>query len=174
MNFLMFSALNAGSSPSPLVVSLALFFSKYAPYCLMAYCGVAFVFGNARLRATLFVTVIAALVAAAISWLLGRYAYSPRPFVDSVGHVLLEHKDNASFPSNHMMFMMIFAASFLQGRYIKTGLAFFALALAIGWSRIYLGVHYPVDIAGGALIGVGTAICVGRILRPRANSIFGL
>lgn len=167
MNTTIFLAINAGSNPSSAVVSLALFFSKYVPYFLMGYCALAFIFGNTRLRITLFITVIVASVAAAISWLIGHYAYVPRPFVDSVGHLLLAHKDNASFPSNHMMFMTIFATTFLFAKQIKTGVLFCLLALGIGWSRIFLGIHYPADIAGGALIGVIVSVLLCRLLQPR-------
>lgn len=166
MNTTIFLALNAGSDPHPIAVSLALLFSKYVPYPLMGYCAFAFLFGGRRLRMTLLVTMAAASIAAVISWLIGHYAYMPRPFVDSIGHVLLDHKDNASFPSNHMMFMTIFATTFLLARQRKTGLLFCLLALCIGWSRIFLGVHYPADIAGGALIGTIVSVLSWRIL-PR-------
>lgn len=167
MNSTIFLALNAGSNPSPVVVSLALFFSKYVPYSLMGYCALAFIFGGTRLRITLFVTIIVALVAAVISWLIGHYAYVPRPFVDSLGHVLLDHRDNASFPSNHMMFMVIFATTFLMAKRIKTGLLFGLLALGIGWSRVFLGVHYPADIAGGALIGTFISVALWGLFHRR-------
>lgn len=170
MNSTIFLALNAGSNPNPAVVLLALFFGKYVPYFLMGGCALAFIFGDLGLRRTLLVTVIAASVAAVISWLIGRYAYVPRPFVESIGHVLLTHKDNASFPSNHMMFMTIFATTFLLGKKVKIGLLFSLLTLCIGWSRIFLGVHYPADIAGGALIGVIVSVLLWRFLQPRIRS----
>lgn len=93
--------------------------------------------------------------------------YVPRPFVDSVGHLLLDHKENTSFPSNHLMFMTIFATVFLLAKRIKTGLLFSLLALGIGWSRVFLGVHYPADIAGGALIGVIVSALLWRLLQPQ-------
>ncbi|MCQ9616497.1 phosphatase PAP2 family protein [Paenalcaligenes niemegkensis] len=167
MNLTIFLALNAGSSPSPAAVALALFFSKYVPYCLMAYCAVAFLFGGKELRFTLLITLVAASVAAAVSWLIGHYAYVPRPFVEAVGHALLTHKDNASFPSNHTMFMVIFATTFLMDKQRKIGLLFSILALCIGWSRVFLGLHYPADIVGAVVIGMIVSLLVWMLLRPR-------
>lgn len=148
-------------------VTLALIFGKYVPYCLMGYCIVAAVLGDRKIRMVLLFTLIAASIAALISWTIGYFVYTPRPFVESVGHTLLSHKDNASFPSNHMMFMTIFAYVFLKSGYKKTGLVFMFLALSIGWSRIFLGVHYPVDILGGALIALIVSAVFMKLLKAR-------
>ena len=60
--------------------------------------------------------------------------------------------DDYSFPSGHT------TAAFSIGMSIAfrfTGLATFSLILAtlVGFSRIYLGVHYPTDVAAGAIVG---------------------
>lgn len=63
-----------------------------------------------------------------------------------------------SFPSGHSMaaFTVYGALTFLLWRHMRTGEArallvavCFILTAAIGWSRIYLGVHYPSDVIGG-------------------------
>ncbi len=99
----------------------------------------------------------------------------PRPSV-----VLpLAPMDAWSFPSGHaMMTMAIFLAlAVLIGRGVRSGrmraaLVGTALALSAvtGFSRFYLGVHYPSDVAAGWLLGVSWA-CVcwlieGRLRRP--------
>ncbi len=38
--------------------------------------------------------------------------------------------------------------------------------VAIGWTRIYLGVHYPSDILAGWLVSIGWAVGVSLIVRP--------
>lgn len=167
MNNSIFLVLNAGSDPNSAVLVFALFLSKFLPYLLMGFCGLAFILGSKKIRVTLLTIALAALVATIVSWLIGHYAYTPRPFVQGIGHVLLAHTDNASFPSNHMMFMSIFATMFMVSGQQKIGVLFTCLAVAVGWSRIYLGVHYPMDILGGALIGVMVSILVWKAIRPR-------
>ena len=57
-----------------------------------------------------------------------------------------------SFPSNHAS--NTFAAATLMSLCFRnTTLLAFALALLVGYSRVYLKVHYPSDILGGALYG---------------------
>jgi len=59
---------------------------------------------------------------------------------------------NFSFPSNHALNNFA-AATFLFKLYPKYKWAFFITAILVSLSRVYLGVHYPSDILGGAIIG---------------------
>jgi len=57
-----------------------------------------------------------------------------------------------SFPSGHAT--NIFAAMvFLSLRYKKYAPLFIAVAVAVAYSRVYVGVHYPLDVLGGAVLG---------------------
>ena len=62
-----------------------------------------------------------------------------------------------SFPSAHaaFSFMMATLLAFWFPRY---QIIFFIVAGFIGWTRIYLGLHYPTDVVVGALVGYGITI----------------
>ena len=84
--------------------------------------------------------------------LVGR----PRPWLDVPGLTALvaEHDPN-SFPSGHTCAAFAFAAGVWRGtpeRWMKW--AALALAVFMGLSRLYVGVHYPSDVLVGALVGV--------------------
>jgi membrane-associated phospholipid phosphatase len=76
--------------------------------------------------------------------------------------VMVPH--DASFPSGH-------AATSFAGATVLTlarprwAPAFYLLALAIGFSRVYVGVHYPLDIVGGAILGIGVALALRLLAR---------
>ena len=59
-----------------------------------------------------------------------------------------------SFPSAHAAFSFMMA-TLLALWFPRYRIIFFIVAGFIGWTRIYLGVHYPTDVIAGALLGYG-------------------
>ena len=80
---------------------------------------------------------------------------------------LLTIPHSHSFPSGHSA--TAFAAATVLGWLVpRAAPAFFTLALAIGYSRIYVGVHWPLDVVVGALTGVVTALLLLAVARRRS------
>ncbi len=50
----------------------------------------------------------------------------------------------------------------------KFGLLLLPIGLAVGWGRVYLGAHFPLDILGGAALGVFSAFIVRSVPWRRA------
>jgi undecaprenyl-diphosphatase len=59
-----------------------------------------------------------------------------------------------SFPSGHAMYAFMMA-TLLTHWFPKFQIIFFLLAGFIGWTRIYLGLHYPTDVIVGGILGYG-------------------
>lgn len=68
-------------------------------------------------------------------------------------NLLIGAKKSLSFPSSHAV--NNFSVAFFLSRYFKDySKYFFSVASLVAFSRIYVGVHYPSDVIGGALIGL--------------------
>jgi undecaprenyl-diphosphatase len=103
--------------------------------------------------------VAAGAVAAGAAWALANLAKAiadrPRPYDVVAGAVLRQQPAHGtSFPSSHTAVTVAVVIALLP--FLPRALAGVAIAYAVlvGWSRIYLGVHYPLDILGGAGIGI--------------------
>ena len=73
--------------------------------------------------------------------------------------LLVDCGSGFSFPSSHAVNNFA-GATILSHFYRKYAWGWFSLASLIALSRPYIGVHYPSDIAGGAVIGWACAICL--------------
>jgi membrane-associated phospholipid phosphatase len=101
-----------------------------------------------------------------LNLLIKQLVRRPRPFVTDIHLTAVYHPGEYSFPSGHTSssFSAITALSRAYPRWyvIAPSLLW---ASAVGYSRLYLGVHYPTDVTAGAVLGAGTAFAM-NFLRP--------
>ncbi|MCF7824552.1 MAG: phosphatase PAP2 family protein [Candidatus Marinimicrobia bacterium] len=88
----------------------------------------------------------------------------PRP--ESISHLV--QADDWSFPSGHSQAAMVLWGWLAWELKEKRGTIVAAILIAgVGFSRIYLGVHYPSDVLGGFLLGLATIAIYGWLLKLR-------
>jgi undecaprenyl-diphosphatase len=85
------------------------------------------------------------------------------------------HELDYAFPSGHAMSSMTFAVVLLVLLWGKPGSWLAASAgglfvVTIGWTRLYLGVHYPSDVLGGWLLALGWTMVMAWLIRPVERS----
>ena len=85
--------------------------------------------------------------------------HTERPFLSLLNVHNLVTESGYSFPSGHATFFMALAFSIFFS-HKKAGYWFMFFALLIGLARIIAGVHFPIDILGGFILGAGTAYLV--------------
>ena len=75
-----------------------------------------------------------------------------------VGRTIIFHVPNGSFPSDHMLIFSTIAFSYFFSKQRIIGLGLIGLAWLVAWSRIYLGVHFPLDMLGAFFIALAINI----------------
>ncbi len=85
---------------------------------------------------------------------LGKFAIDRRrPHVDPLVHV----PHTPSFPSGHAATSFACAATLARFVPRRVGVLLYVLATLIAFSRVYLGVHYPLDVLAGCVLGLAIA-----------------
>lgn len=136
-------------------------------------------------RAAILWIIIACGLAYAFNLLIEQFVFEPRPFVSHKVHLLVAHAADASFPSDHLawsfaaigMLLFAFLPFFTSTRAndqtaprpsllrkpVWYLIAAFVIGCCIGYARVYVGVHYPGDILGGAIDGLIAALIVTAV-----------
>jgi undecaprenyl-diphosphatase len=82
-------------------------------------------------------------------------------------HALVARPHTHSFPSGHAT--TSFACATVIALLVpRVRIPALVLAAAVAWSRVYVGVHFPLDVLAGAALGAAIGYCVVRFLPPLA------
>ncbi len=159
LNQSLFLWINASPSASSGVLGLARVCAVYLVWLVPLTLLLGWRTSNWSARRGLLVAVAAALLAWLLAHALGALWPHPRPFMLSLGTNALHHAPSNSFPSNHLTFVWsVAAALLLQPRWRKLGGSLALFGLPVAWSRIYLGVHFPLDMVGALGVGLLSAV----------------
>lgn len=164
MNISLFLVINSWAGQYGWLDKLMIFSAEWLGYILIGIAVLLFLKNKQKYRGMLIVSLVSAVVARFIFVEIIRYFYyNPRPFLvlENI-NVLLNHETSSSFPSGHATFYFALA----MGVYLynkKAGYIYFVLAGLMGFARIFVSVHWPLDIIAGAGLGVVTAITVNII-----------
>ncbi|EEK44702.1 Bacitracin transport permease protein BCRC [Bacillus cereus m1293] len=126
--------------------------------------------GSRKSRMMVIQAMVAFVIAEVIGKVAGKFHLNYQPF-EVLPHVnkLVDHAVDNSFPSDHTILFFSICFSFSLVRK-KAGWLWLILAFCVAISRIWVGVHYPFDIAVGALIGCISAI-ISYWLVPKLSFI---
>ncbi|MCP8971336.1 undecaprenyl-diphosphatase [Ectobacillus ponti] len=179
MNYTVFQWINGWAGHAASLDTTMVFITNSAPVVAVVFMLLLWFSKASRSSAiakqyTVLYTVISMMLALVINVALHHLYYHARPFVTHHVHQLVSHSKDSSFVSDHGVLVFTIAFMLLL-RKDAWGYAALIWAVLVGISRMYVGVHYPADILGAAVLSWGTGAIVllsaGRI-EPVAQVIF--
>jgi undecaprenyl-diphosphatase len=158
LNRTLFLWLNAPAHPDAPWLTLATTLADYGILLVPALLAAGWLWGGARRRVVMLVATMAGLIGLSINQMIGLTWMHPRPFMIDLGHTFLAHASDSSFPSDHATLLWSVAFATLRNRDLRpAGAALALFGVAVAWARIYLGVHFPLDMAGAAAVALASA-----------------
>jgi undecaprenyl-diphosphatase len=175
LNHALFLWLNAPEQPNTLALTLAIPLAERLIWAVPILVGIGWLGGNENTRRSMLVATASGMLGLLVNQIIGLVWTHPRPFMIGLGHTFIPHVADSSFPSDHLTLWWAVALSFLmqQGSQ-RLGAILALLGVPIAWARIYLGVHFPFDMLGAAVVAALSAWLTLRAARWYLEPIFRL
>lgn len=159
----LFFAVNRYAGRMPGIDGLArLLINDYAvPTALAMLAWAMWLTGDPKRQAAVLRAIIAVPLSGLILEVMNAFYFRPRPFTDHEVHLLFYHPSDSSFPSNAATVAWAMAIALWTGD-PKMGRIGMVLATGISWARVYGGVHYPLDVVAGGLLGAALSLGLTR------------
>lgn len=156
---------------------LGIFFATYLPYFVtLIFIGILLAQKDWRRKLRLFLfSAICVITSMGIIKSILNYAFfRPRPYIEFGMTPLIDPAGTASFPSSHAILFFTLATLMFFWIDRRWGGWFLAGAALIGLARVFVGVHYPIDIIAGAAIGFITPFLIKYFLPEMVSENKGL
>lgn len=158
LNLVLLSLLNQMTISSPFLSALMVFVSGPLAFLVFPLIFIVFLFTfSVHKMNAIALTVLSISLSWFVAETIKHITKIPRPFLSMQTITPLTTPIGYSFPSEHAaVYATLAVISYTID--IRLGVAFTFLAVLVGISRVALGVHYPLDVFVGYLIGIGVGL----------------
>lgn len=162
LNYSLFSSINKFAGYNPIFDTTAELIAEYLPFLFILVMLYYWFFKkDDTFRINLLSVGWSTLLALLVNFLITLFYFHPRPFMIHMGKLLIPHGTETSFPSDHATFMFSIAFAFIiHDEFRIIGIVFSLFALIGGMARVFLGVHFPFDIAGSMGVSLISSIII--------------
>jgi len=158
INETLFLLINAPATPDVFLLAIAKVLAEQAIWLAPMTLIIGWLRGDEHTRKLMLEAAASGLAGLLINQVIGFYWQHPRPFMLGLGNTFIPHVADSSFPSDHLTLLWSIAFSFLMHQRPRfAGVALALLGLPVAWARVYLGVHFPMDMVGAALVAGSSA-----------------
>ncbi|OIR00375.1 putative undecaprenyl-diphosphatase YbjG [mine drainage metagenome] len=173
-NRALFLHINGGGDTPRWLVNIAIGIADGLIYLIPILLLALWLWGGRTHRGLALKACLVTLAALGANQMIGALCWHPRPFMLGLGHAWLQHAADSSFPSDHMTVFAAIALTLLCGGALGLAAAVGAAGLAVAWARVFLGVHFPLDMAGAVLVAAGVCALVTPLWRRAENPVLTL
>ncbi len=175
MNMELFRLINNLANKNNALDKIMIFFSKDVPYIFMAIIAIVFILGitkkNSGYRKVAVNTFVITVINLILSFIIGGIYYVDRPFVHNKVNLLYTHAKDASFPSDHAIGTMSIALG-LKKYNRSFSIILTIISIIVGFSRVYVGHHCPMDVIGAYIIVFVTSHVYNLKLRSKVENLY--
>lgn len=114
---------------------------------------------------------VVAMVALGANQLIGLVWQHPRPFMIGLGHTFIAHAPDSSFPSDHATVFASLALTLLPGGARTLGGLTLLAGLAVAWARVFLGVHFPLDMLGAVVVACVACMVIAPLWQLAGGAV---
>jgi undecaprenyl-diphosphatase len=151
-NRILFLQINAGESTPAWLIRGAVVIADDLIYLVPLLLIGMWLWGDSRHRNQAIKACLVALLALGANQLIGLAYTHPRPFMIGLGHTWTYHAPDSSFPSDHVTILTSIGLTLLFGGTFRLAAAVLMLGLAVAWARVFVGVHFPLDMIGAVAV----------------------
>lgn len=170
-NHWLFFIINASHQPSPAALNAVTLLAEL-PLFAVPFSLLVMWMKDRDSKAVAFNAGLNALIALSCNFAISLIWFHSRPFADHLGMTLIQHAADSSFPSDHVtLIASVGIFLYLEKTYRKLGGILLALSFIAGWARIFVGVHYPLDILGAYLLSALISLLFYKHLYPLLSPV---
>ncbi|WP_424354505.1 undecaprenyl-diphosphatase [Methanobacterium sp. MBAC-LM] len=161
LNMALFYMINQYAGLNPFVDTFAILTAQYMPIIFIMALICLWIKKGTTTKNIVLYAIYAAILGLIINYVIGQFYFHPRPFMIPIGTILFHYTAETSFPSDHTTFMISIAlmiSYFKETR--KISIILLILGLIGGFSRVFAGVHFPLDIIGSIGVSIIASLAI--------------
>lgn len=148
LNRALFLSIDAAPGTPRWLIDGAIVMANDLIYLVPTLLVVMWLWGNDARRRLAVKAFLVAMFGLGLGQIIGLLWPHPRPFMIGLGRTWLTHAADSSFPSDHLTVFSAAGLTLLLGGELLWALVTFVIAVCVAWARVFLGLHFPIDMLG--------------------------